>query len=235
MLNCFARLALIEGCDDLTDLPVIVGHDITPVAREMLQRLGIGPERLIAIRPGELAQFEMLWVPTQLLCQTGAETRYFWTPHMLDFIRRSLGVGDPKPGTRRLFLSRRTARWRRVTNEADILEALRPLGFELFEADGMTLSEQIKCASEAEIIVGPGGAQMMLAVFAPRHIPIVELGFPKLRARMMRPISAWLSQAFHTVDGTSVVEGANPLNDDFSVPPEKIVSAVAPLLRRARV
>jgi hypothetical protein len=76
---------------------------------------------------------------------------------------------------------------------------------------------------------------MMLSVFAPRHIPIVELGFPKLRARMMRPMSAWLSQVFHTVDGTSVAEGPNPLNDDFSVPPEKVVSAVAPLLRRAHV
>ena len=96
----------------------------------------------------------------------------------------------------------------------------------------MSLSAQIDLAADAEIIVGPYGAGMNLGLFAPRNIPIVEIGYPELRLRILPAICAALSQKYVSADRPSFPEGRNSLRLDFSVPPEKILARVTAALGR---
>ncbi len=64
---------------------------------------------------------------------------------------------------------------RRVENEAALLGALGPLGFEMVDPGAMTPSEQVRLFAEAECVVGPHGAGLTNLAFAPPGTAVVEL------------------------------------------------------------
>jgi len=198
-LNHVSRLALVKDDPQVSGLPVIVGHDATPLHIETLGMLGIPPERIIYVSPGEFAQFEMLWIPSQLFCQLGDTLSVQWSPNLPAFIRRALGVHDRAVGQRKLFFSRRSARWRRLVNEDEIFAALLPMGFESIECGGLSLAEQLALVGQAKIIVGPIGAAMALSLFAPKSIPVVDLSYPGMHMQLQRTISLTLGQRYAQV------------------------------------
>jgi capsular polysaccharide biosynthesis protein len=77
---------------------------------------------------------------------------------------------------RRLYVSRGSVRHtRRVNNEATLLAALEPLGFEAIDPGAMSPAEQVRAFAEAECVVGPHGAGLTNLAFAPPGAAVVEL------------------------------------------------------------
>ncbi|MGI8424385.1 MAG: glycosyltransferase 61 family protein [Chloroflexota bacterium] len=83
---------------------------------------------------------------------------------------------------------------RRVANEADVIRALRPLGFEVVHAERLTFAEQIRLFSEAAVVIGPHGSGMTNVLFA-EELVLIELvraaakgapGVPRARRRGRR-------------------------------------------------
>jgi len=220
LLNHVARLALIEHRSDLRDLPVVVAAGPSSMNFETLARLGFDAGRVIRVQPAELAQFEMLWVPSQLFCQIDERPALFWNSGGLHFVRRKLGVGDPPPGRRRLFITRRTAQWRRVVNEDAVYSILQPFGFEMVDPGTLSLAQQIELAADAAIIVGAFGNGMNLSLFAPRGSAVVELGFPELTMRIQQATCSVLSQHYYAVEGQSESTKRVVVENDFTVDPQ---------------
>lgn len=76
--------------------------------------------------------------------------------------------------SQRIFISRRKALGRRITNENEVIEALKPLGFAIYILEGMSYLEQVKLFAQAKVIVAPHGAGLTNLLFADRPI-ILEL------------------------------------------------------------
>jgi capsular polysaccharide biosynthesis protein len=76
---------------------------------------------------------------------------------------------------RRLYVTRASARRRRVANEDELVRALAPLGFETVVMDGLSVGEQARLFSEAEIVVGPDGGALTNIVFSQPGVTLVEL------------------------------------------------------------
>ena len=74
----------------------------------------------------------------------------------------------------RIYISRRDARERRVANEANIMEVLAPLGFVSYTPGQMTVLEQVKLFSQADIIVAPHGAGLVNMIYSD-DVSVVEL------------------------------------------------------------
>lgn len=80
-----------------------------------------------------------------------------------------------RPGGRRLFVDRGSARGRTLTNRAAILARLAALGFEAVDPETMNLREQMILFSQAGTVVGIMGAAMTNTVFCPPGADLIYL------------------------------------------------------------
>lgn len=235
LLYFFSRLRALEaaaaaaGADaaGLAQAKVVVGESVKPLHLECLARAGIDPARVVRVRRGRYARFERLWVPS-LLCGVSGDEVIYWAPGTVADLRRRLGVAAPRGGgRRRVFLSRRGARWRRLANEDAVTAALAARGFEEVDAGALTLDQQLALGAEAGALVGCFGAGMNLQLFLGEGVPVVQLQ-PAERVRMNQhaPIAAELGQPFFPVAGEVTRRDPDPLRSDFSVPPARILEAL---------
>lgn len=97
---------------------------------------------------------------------------------------------------RRIYISRRRAKSRRLLNEEELTGILKKHRFEICELEDMTVSDQIRLFSSASVIVGPHGAGFTNLVYA--HRPMVIEFFPADR---------WNFGAFLTL--TNVIAGSH--------------------------
>ena len=75
----------------------------------------------------------------------------------------------------RLYLSRETARRRRVTNESALWAELEPAGFVKVRLEKMTWPEQINAFRHAKVIVAPHGAGLANLAFCRPGTRVIEL------------------------------------------------------------
>jgi capsular polysaccharide biosynthesis protein len=95
-----------------------------------------------------------------------------------DFILEKIEAKRSNPGHKLLYISRddQTTYWKRtIVNEDELLEALKPLGFEIVKPGQMPFLAQAKLFSEAKIIVAPHGSALMNSIFAPRGCTVIDL------------------------------------------------------------
>jgi predicted negative regulator of RcsB-dependent stress response len=195
LLNYFSRMILVRERKDLTSIPVVVADDLSGTRLECLTRLGYGEDQIVRVPAGQIAWFENLWVPSLPYFVSPKADALVWTPEVIHFLRSALGASskrrDDKP-PRRLFITRRHTKWRRLNNEDEVFAAVQPLGFERIDPGELSLDEQINLASEAEIIMGPMGAGMNLHYFAPKETKVIEmkLKLPDNDMEINRPIAA---------------------------------------------
>jgi hypothetical protein len=99
------------------------------------------------------------------------------------------GVGAAPASGRapeRIYVSRRgLGSWRRMRNEADVEGALERLGFTIVRPQELTFDEQVATFSRARVIVGPHGAGLTNAAFAPAGCLVVDICLENWASRWM--------------------------------------------------
>ena len=80
-------------------------------------------------------------------------------PFVVPWLRSQFLPGDIGAPHRRLYVGRgQKKHTRRLENEAELLDALEPFGFEAVDPGAMAPAEQVRCFAEAECVVGVHGA-----------------------------------------------------------------------------
>jgi capsular polysaccharide biosynthesis protein len=162
------KLALEHLPDDAV---IAVGQSegrMWEVTLDTLAVLGIDPGRVRTV--SGLSRFRKLYYVSPLTLHSVCIS-----PYVIRFLNE---VYKPKAigrACRRLYVSRSDARFRRLLNEYDVLDYLLPLGFEVIHPGQMSFEAQVRCFSEAELVVGVAGAAMTNIVFAPPGIPVIAL------------------------------------------------------------
>ena len=149
------------------DCDTLIGHAAHAVNREALRLLGWESN---VIEPARLSHFqcEQLVVPSV----DGAPT-----PRAIE---RLLAFVEPlheraSPFGERLYISRESARRRRVANETELWPQLSARGFTKLKLEELTWREQINAFRHARIIVAPHGAGLANLVFCRPGATVVEL------------------------------------------------------------
>jgi len=222
LLNYFSRLMMTGDIPGIDQATFILGPDPRPMQLECLARAGIAPERVLRLSPGRFAEFEELWVPSMPYGFVDGEV-LCWSPASLAFIRRTLKLEFNVPRTRRIFLSRAGARWRRLVNEEAVLAAISDLGFEVVDPGALSLADQIALAAEARIIAGPMGAGMNLLMFAAEGTPVVTIKGPVRGMMDIDPfLTRELGQPYLPVVGRLLPTSPDPLRCDLEAAPELV-------------
>jgi capsular polysaccharide biosynthesis protein len=222
--NVLPRIELLRlaGVDLSTVDAFIVNRVERPFQHETLVRLGLGGARLIFADERFHARADLLLV-TSSLRFSGHRT-----PAVLAFLRREFLTANESAvvAPARLYVSREDARRRRLVNEAECLDVLRPLGFEKATLTGLPVQDQAALFSRAEAIVAPHGAGLANLVFCRRGTTVVELGSAaELRSHYLE-LSRRVGLEHHCVIGEPTGS-----QRDFRVRPADLARA----LRSARI
>jgi capsular polysaccharide biosynthesis protein len=129
-----------------------------------------------------------------------------------------LTAPPPRRG-RRLYITRRSARMRRLLNEDELLAELTPRGFEVLALEELPLLAQIEAFNHADVVVAPHGAGLTNLLFCRPGALAVEL-FPDLgvHSSAFRRIATHLGLPYALFAGPSAPDRAtrkNLRNADF--------------------
>lgn len=160
-------IAALPGGDRLP--LVFPTAELRPFHVDLLRGLGI-TNPIVALN-NRLTRFERLYFPSFLDGATVTARQVAW-------LRQNLFRAFPeaaKGGPRRIYVSRRDAQARRVSNEDALMERLARYGFELVVPGKLAPAEQIRAFAGAEIVIAPHGAGNTNMVFCPPGAVFLEL------------------------------------------------------------
>ena len=234
VLDALPRLRALERLRPQQDVRVAVGPLTAAFQRETLNRCGFGDARIIELKAMHALRADELLATSDL--PDPPHPAFKAAPWALRFLRRHLGAGacgdaPARRDGRRLYVSRGDGAGRRVVNEPALLQALRPLGFEAVQLAGRSVAEQAALFADARLIVGPHGAGLTNALFAPPGAGMLEL-FPcsyGLAALYVLAMGAQLRYAYLTVK--DVVSGSRVQLDDMHVDVDQVATMCREMLQ----
>lgn len=164
---------LVDATDTKPDALLISAQ--TRYERRLLELTGLDRLPIIEPRADRSFRAETLLVPSTPTYEDLVPT---WA---IEWLREALPARKTTTGLpRRLYVSRGTRmNSRRVVQEPELIELLRPLGFEVIDPGDYDVQEQIDFFSAAEVVVGAHGAGMSNLVFSPPGVRVLELFAPR--------------------------------------------------------
>lgn len=101
-------------------------------------------------------------------------------PSALEYLRTLSAPTHEAYTGRKLYISRRLARARRVVNEEDVVEALLRRGFTILQGEILGFDEQVQRFSQAEWVIGAHGAGLANIAWAKgANLKVIELVTPQ--------------------------------------------------------
>lgn len=176
----------------------LVNSNKSPFQRESLVALGIDQRKIIESSKVPYLRASTLVVPSVPL--SGG----CYAPWMREFLRRTFlpDVDDKAvPATRRLYISRGSAGYRRVLNQADVVHLLGQFGFEEAKFESMTVRQQAATIASCEVIVAPHGGGLSNLMFCRPATKVIEIYSPELVAGYFWKISALLGLDYYYLLG----------------------------------
>jgi len=127
---------------------------------------------------------------------------------------------DPGPAHRKLYVTRRNAKVRRLINEDKIADYLSKRGFEVVALERLSQPEQIKRFAEAQVVVAQHGAGLTNLLYA-RETSVLEIMSDRDKLIFYRLISESLGFPHMQLH----MDGGNK-NDDVNLPLNHLAEAL---------
>ena len=195
------RLELYEEVPALDSLPYILPPTSYAFAEDANQMMGLWNNGAIQWDDG-------CWQIEGLYFASSFKKFCSWTPESATWIRRKLCPEiERKPlGNKLYYITRRNA-FRPAQNEEEFLTALQSWGLIVVEPDKLSLREQISLFSDARLIMGPHGAGIQNALWAPKSCPILELVSPRYFSGIYWTLAESLGNRYGLVTGHTPTKG----------------------------
>jgi capsular polysaccharide biosynthesis protein len=137
---------------------IVLENPGQPFAETVIDHLAIPRAKIVDPR-----------VHPHLRCESLTAPSYPWDQGVWrsEFLRSAFaGLDGASPvSSKRIFISRKGARMRRIVNEGDLAPILAREGFVMLEIEKFSFAEQIAIFRQAEIVAGPAGAAFTLLSF----------------------------------------------------------------------
>ncbi len=151
--------------------------------------------RYLVMPKNETWRFSHLIVPSMSNYKDG-----ILTPHMPEWLRFLSSIPlkrkKPKPH-RKIFLTRKDAENRNITNQRELLMALK--GFEPITLESLSIAEQVKTFAEATHIVAPHGAGLVNCLWCRPGTKVYELTHEAFSYKKVYPSLSHHLKLEHTV------------------------------------
>jgi tetratricopeptide (TPR) repeat protein/capsular polysaccharide biosynthesis protein len=192
-----------------------------PFQRETLQQLGIPADKIL-----ESDQFPHLQA-TQLIVPSFAGYLGWLEPWAIYFLRKTfltLEIQAKSGYPKRIYISRKNARHRRVLNETEVMEELSNYGFVSVELETLSFGDQVALFSQAQAIIAPHGSGLTNIIFCQKSAKIAEFISPHYNRHYYWVISQSLGLEHYSLTGEAFpcyplrnLMYQNPLTEDIWV------------------
>lgn len=172
----------------------VVAHPLLPYQLETLGALGIPRAKLLEADAHFHLQSSRLVVPSLPL---EAKWACMFTRSQL---LKHANV-QPQKGGERLYITRKNCAGRTVVNESELTQALFARGFREIAPESMSVAEQVRSFSQAEIVVGPQGSGFTNLFFCAPATHVVELMCPTFWITSTEKICSYLNLDYRRVTG----------------------------------
>lgn len=174
MQDVLPRLYLtLEWLPD--DVRMIVPTNLRPYQKETFALLGLPEARLCYFSGTEAWELEALYFAPP-------ETRSgHASPDANRWLRGRLLMASgvvPASRDKRVYISRRLARYWRITNESEVEACLRRYGFETYMTETMTIREQASLFARAAVVVSNHGSGLTNILFAQPGATVLDIMEP---------------------------------------------------------
>ena len=178
-----------------------------------------GSLRMLGLEPTQFRTFEPMR-PLRVGELTILGTDRF-RPELLRLIPPAYGVPDAASRPRKIFISRASAKRRRLLNEDAVWSLIKPAGFQRVQMEELTFEDQVALMRETAVLLAPHGAGLTNMVFCPpgtRVVEIADLGFPNPN---FYALASAMGHRYWLLPATSI-GNSHPLEKDLRVDPEVI-------------
>lgn len=166
MIDCLPRIITLEIAYPFRPIVFLMPDDANEFQRETLN---------VVLPPHFTVKYldRDLWVrPEKLFWASLASgvqnymlpARYFHSIRSRIFAR--YGLPTVHQMTRRVYVSRRRAKYRRIINEVALLEVLSEYGFESVDLETLSFRSQVELFHQCEVLVAPHGAGVCTSFFS---------------------------------------------------------------------
>lgn len=143
-----------------------------PFQHETLAVLGIDPQKIIQADQDTYIEADEVIAPSFV-------SKSCYTPKWVaDYLKENL-ITAPLPFSqsfsKKVFISRQKASYRRVKNEDEVFALLKPLGFKRYYLEELKLSDQIQLFRQANTIIAFHGAGLTNLIFSKEGTQVIEL------------------------------------------------------------
>ena len=169
-----ADKATLERCDG-----VLLPANLSPTAAHTVHLSGVTRGRqVLEVQPNDSVNVPRLVVPWRI-------SDGFWPhPALRSFLAGLLPETARNPAfPPRIYIDRRGAHNRRLTNEDDVIDALASAGVVPIRLEALSFTAQVALFRQAELVVGPHGAGLANLAFAPPSCAAVALALERRAAR----------------------------------------------------
>lgn len=173
MIEILPRLCLYSLDDKTAELPLIIPSSAPNFVKESLDLVGLS-DKAFLLNDG-VYTFQNLYLLTRLSPPS------FPSPIAINWLNEKLSqsLGHHEVERKRLiYVSRSDAKYRYVTNEAEVEDYLSQFGFETIVMSRYSLQEKIKIFQEAHIVIGSSGAGFIGTAFMNPGTVFIEF-FPE--------------------------------------------------------
>jgi capsular polysaccharide biosynthesis protein len=202
----------------------IVNNGI-PIVSESLELLGIPRDKLIFIDRTKHFQVKNLVVPS-LPGSTGTPPPWIYTFLRESFLKYKANI----PPLSRLYVSRSKARYRKVTNEEDVLRCLTAVGFTPVWLEEHDFATQIALFANAEFIVAPHGAGLTNLIWCQPGSKVLEIFSPNYVNICYWAMANQIGVEYHYLIGTSEKQNKyhdpNLVEDNIEIKIEELIESL---------
>jgi capsular polysaccharide biosynthesis protein len=228
LLDTLPRLGLCEaaGFDLSSAKAVVTDYRHNRFQDEAFAKMGIDSGKVLRISPELHLEAKVLHVPS--ISEPHSREQYVeYSKVGMEFVRSRIRPAISSRKKKRLLLSRRLAQCRRWVEEDVALAELESLGFVRVECELLSLTEQARLFSQAEVVIMPHGGGMANCVFCEPGTKVFELFNPLYHPVFMLSLANVLGLKYYAVAG-ELCEGDDRHTDigasvNVSIAPEKMI------------
>ncbi len=243
LIDFLPRLWILNQFPEYDDWPLLIDAGLHSQQVESLQHLNHRRRPLVVLGSETRYEVEQLVLVSDLSCMRRQSFRPFArpsghevtvSPDALAYLRAAFAIGAAdRPGSRCLYVSRRRqTKFRRLQNEAELEQLFVSHGFEVVYPELLSHAEQVTLFSEARIIAGAAGSNMINTVFSPRGAKILMLAQwnAGLNYYFFPHLAALCGQQLTYVLGAVAQRHAYHYQHDFTVDPVRVTRALEDML-----
>ena len=148
LFNHVARFCFLDE-ESKQNNTFLVPSSINPKQLEILEYFGVNNSNMYIINSGTIVNVGTLTVP-QMPWHSISEFGTWWSPGVFRIMRAKLCLDAALAtnASRKIFLSRKNTRWRRLVNEQEIYDKLQSFGFEIIDASTMSIKQQFELGQQ---------------------------------------------------------------------------------------